>query len=158
MKKWTFLIVLLSFLSFSQAIDRAIKFKVAMIQNCVNKGVDGETFFWQSKGKITYSIVNYTNDQNLIFKTLFIKQYKEIAPIYELMNKTEQESDTALFVKILIQHEDDYRKLLTDDQLKLYQTRMTFLEINNASEFDSYSALFFSDNLLTAFKKGFGVK
>lgn len=150
--------VLLSFVAFSQSIDKAIKFKVAMIQNCVKKGADGETFFWQSKGKITYSIVNYTNEQNPIFKALFIKQYNEIAPIYELMNKTEQESDTALFIKILIQHEDDYRKLLTADQLKLYQNRMTFLEQNNPTEFDSYSALFFSDNLLNAFKKGFGVK
>lgn len=150
--------VLLSFAAFSQSIDKAIKFKVALIQNCVKKGADGETFFWQSKGKITYSIVNYTNEQNPIFKALFIKQYNEIAPIYELMNKTEQESDTALFIKILIQHEDDYRKLLTADQLKLYQYRMTFLEQNNSSEFDSYSSLFFSDNLLNAFKKGFGVK
>ena len=157
MKKTLYLILLLSCLSFSQAVDRAIKFKVAMIQNCVKKGADGETFFWQSKGKITFAIVNYTAEQNPVFKALFIKQYQEIAPIYELMNKTEQESDTALFIKILIQQEIDYRKLLTTEQLKLYLDRMAFLEKNNPTEFDSYSALFFSDNLLKQFKVGFGV-
>ena len=157
MKNAVYLLILLSWVSFSQTVDRAIKFKVAMIQNCVKKGADGETFFWQSKGKITFAFVNYTNEQNPVFKALFIKQYREIAPIYELMNKTERESDTALFIKILIQQEIDYRKLLTPEQLNRYTTKLTDLEHNNVPEFDSYSALFFSDNLLEKFKVGFGV-
>ena len=158
MKKWILILLFLSANSFSQAIDKAIKFKVAMIQNCVKKGVEGETFFWQSKGKITFAIVNYTNEQNPIFKELFIKQYREIAPIYELMNKTEQESDTALFIKILIKQEEDYRNLLTANQLKLYLDKMSDLEKNNSTEFDSYTALYFSENLLNLFKQGFGIK
>lgn len=158
MKNVFYFIVLLVSQSFSQSVDRAIKFKVAMIQNCVKKGVDGETFFWQSKGKVTFAIVNYTNEQNPLFKELFINQYREIAPVYELMNKTEQESDTALFIKILIKQEQDYRKLLTADQLKLYLSTLAALEKNNPTAFDSYTALFFSENLLNLFKKGFDVE
>ena len=74
------------------------------------------------------------------------------------MNKTEQESDTALFIKILIKQEEDYRKLLTDEQLKLYLDKMSDLEKNNSTEFDSYTALYFSENLLNLFKQGFGIK
>lgn len=155
MKKWTLFLLLFSVLTFAQSIDKAIKFKVAMVQNCVQKGAGGETFFWQSKGKITFSIVNYTAEQNPIFKELFIKQYNEIAPIYQLMNKTEQESDTALFIKILIKQEEEYRNLLSKEQLQLYLNKMADLETNNPTEFDSYSALFFSDKLLIKFKQGF---
>ncbi len=158
MKKWTVIIILFTFFSFSQTIDKAIKYKVAMIQKCVKQGIDGETFFWQSKGKITFSIVNYTNEQNQIFRDLFIKQYKEIAPIYDLMNKTEQESDTTLFIKILIQQEEEYRNLLRTDQLKLYLDKMTVLERTNPVEFDSYTALFFSEKLLKNFKQAFSIK
>ena len=153
MKKLLFLF-LIPILSFSQ-IDSAIKFKVAMIQNCLNKGAEGETFFWQTKGKITFGIVKYTEEQNPKFKQLFINQYQEILPLYIHMNKTEQESDTALFIKILIQQEDDYRNLLTKEQLKLYTDKMNDLENNNKTEFNSYTSLFFSDKLLKEFKAKF---
>ncbi len=153
MKKLLFLF-LIPFLSFSQ-IDTAIKYKVAMIQNCLNKGVEGETFFWQTKGKITFGIVKYTEEQNPKFKQLFINQYQEILPLYVHMNKTEQESDTALFIKILIQQELDYRNLLTKEQLKLYLDKLADLEKNNKAEFDSYTSLFFSEKLLNEFKDKF---
>ncbi len=153
MKKLLFLL-LIPILSFSQ-IDTAIKFKVAMIQNCFNKGAEGETFFWQTKGKITFGIVKYTDDQNPKFKQLFINQYQEILPLYIHMNKTEQEKDTALFIKILIQQEQDYRNLLTKDQLKLYLDKLADLEKNNKAEFDSYTSLFFSEKLLNEFKAKF---
>ena len=153
MKKIIFLL-LIPIISFSQ-IDTAIKFKVAMIQNCLNKGAEGETFFWQTKGKITFGIVKYTEEQNPKFKQLFINQYQEILPLYVHMNKTEQESDTALFIKILIQQEQDYRNLLTKEQLKLYLDKLSDLEKNNKAEFDSYTSLFFSEKLLNEFKARF---
>ena len=86
----------------------------------VKKDSLGETAFWQTKGKITFSIVNYTQEQNPIFKQLFIEQYQELLAIYKKMIVSEDERDTALYVKTLIRQEDDYRKLLTSDQLKLY--------------------------------------
>ena len=139
----------------SSQIVKTIKFKVAMMQNCFEKGTEGETFFWQTKGKITYAIVNYTNEQNPVFKQLFINQYQEIMPVFIRMNKTEQEADTTLFIKILIQQEDDYRKLLTANQLQLYLLKLADLEKNNPAEFDSYTALFFSEKLLNEFKARF---
>lgn len=149
-----FLMILLPFLGFSQ-IEKAIKYKVAMIQNCVKKGADGETVFWQTKGKITYFIVNYTEEQNPIFKELFIKQYREILPIYNRMIVSEDEKDTALFVKTLIRHEDDYRNLLTKEQLVLYLNKFLEFEKSNPQEYDSYSSLFFSENSLKEFKARF---
>ena len=65
---------------------KAIKLKVAVMQNFVAKGAEGETMFWQTKGRITYGIVNYTEEQNPIFKDLFKNQYKELLVIYNKMN------------------------------------------------------------------------
>ncbi|WP_395062355.1 hypothetical protein [Flavobacterium sp.] len=93
--------------------------KVAVMQNFVKMGEQGETAFWQTKGKITFGIVNYTEEQNPIFKELFISQYKELLIIYKKMNVSEDERDTALYIKTLIRQEEDYRNLLTIEQLKL---------------------------------------
>ncbi|MES2747649.1 MAG: hypothetical protein V4648_04685, partial [Bacteroidota bacterium] len=92
MKKIILLLVLFPLLSFAQ-IERTIKLKVAVMQNFSEKGdAEGETLFWQTKGKITYGIVNYTEAQNPIFKELFINQYKELLALFKKMNKTESEA------------------------------------------------------------------
>ncbi|MBC7522852.1 MAG: hypothetical protein H7239_00200 [Flavobacterium sp.] len=142
---------------FSQ-IETSIKLKVAMMQNCVKKGVEGETLFWQTKGKITYSIVNYTDEQNPIFKDLFINQYRELLQIYKKMIVSEYEKDTALYVQTLIRQEDDFRKLLTVAQLQKYSEKLTFFKKNNPQANDSYSSLFFSDELLNEYKTKFDYK
>ncbi len=137
-------------LSFGQ-IERAIKLKVAVMQNFVAKGAEGETMFWQTKGRITFGIVNYTEEQNPIFKDLFISQYKELLAIYNKMNVSEDERDTALYIKTLIRQEQDYRNLLTKEQLKLYLDKLADFELNNPQAHDSYSSLFFSEKLLIEF-------
>jgi hypothetical protein len=152
--KKIFFFLLIPIFTFGQ-IDKAIKLKVAVIQNFVHKGIEGETMFWQTKGKITFGIVNYTNEQNPIFKELFIKQYQEILPIYNKMIVSEDENDAALFIKTLIKQEDDYRALLTPEQLQKYSNQLADFEKNNQQANDSYSSLFFSDNLLSLFKKSF---
>jgi ribosome-binding ATPase YchF (GTP1/OBG family) len=137
-------------LTFGQ-IERAIKLKVAVMQNFVAKGAEGETMFWQTKGRITFGIVNYTEEQNPIFKDLFISQYKELLVIYNKMNVSEDERDTALYIKTLIRQEQDYRNLLTKEQLKLYLDKLADFELNNPQAHDSYSSLFFSEKLLKEF-------
>ena len=137
-------------LTFGQ-IERAIKLKVAVMQNFVAKGAEGETLFWQTKGRITFGIVNYTEEQNPIFKDLFINQYKELLAIYNKMNVSEDERDTALYIKTLIRQEQDYRNLLTKEQLKLYLDKLADFELNNSQAHDSYSSLFFSEKLLKEF-------
>ncbi len=139
------------FLTFAQ-FDKTIKLKVAMMQNCVKKDTSGETTFWQTKGKVTFKIVKYTQEQNPIFKELFIKQYQELLPIYKKMVVSEDERDTNLFIKTLIRHEDDYRKLLKPEQLKAYSEKLLDFEKNNPEQNDAYSSLFFSDNLLNEYK------
>jgi hypothetical protein len=136
-------------------IDKILKLKLAVMQNCVAKGDDGETVFWQTKGKITFSIVNYTEEQNPIFKELFINQYKELKPIYQKMVVSEDTKDTSLYVKTLIKHEETYRNLLTKEQLKKYLDKLSDFEKNNPTAHDSYSSLFFSENLLNVFKTKF---
>jgi hypothetical protein len=121
----------------------------------INKGEDGETSFWQTKGKITFGIVNYTEEQNPIFKELFINQYKELLPIYKKMVVSEDERDTALFVKTIIRQEEDYRNLLTKEQLEKYLKQLAEFETNNAKANESYSSLFFSENLLKEYKTKF---
>ncbi len=153
MKKLLFLL-LLPLLSFAQ-IEKSIKFKVAIMQNFVAKGDLGETMFWQTKGKVTFSIVKYTEDQNPVFKTLFISQYQELLPIYKRMVVSEDEKDTALYVKTLIRHEEDYRNLLTKPQLELYLKQLAAFELNNPEADESYSALFFSEKLLKEYKARF---
>jgi hypothetical protein len=150
MKKYI-LFLLFPLLSFAQ-IDKTIRLKVLVMQNFVAKGEEGETMFWQTKGKITFGIVNYTDEQNPVFKELFINQYRELLPIYKKMNVSEDERDTALYVKILIRQEEDYRNLLTKDQLKLYLDKLADFEKNNQEAHDSYSSLFFSENLLKEYK------
>ncbi len=145
------LLVLFPLLSIAQ-IEKTIKLKVAVMQNFVAKAELGETLFWQTKGKITYAIVNYTEEQNPIFKELFINQYKELLAIYKVMNVSEDTKDTALYVKTLIRQEEDYRNLLTREQLKLYLDKLADFEKNNPQAHDSYSSLFFSENLLNEYK------
>jgi ribosome-binding ATPase YchF (GTP1/OBG family) len=137
-------------LTFGQ-IERAIKLKVAVMQNFVAKGAEGETIFWQTKGRITFGIVNYTEEQNPIFKDLFISQYKELLVIFNKMNVSEDERDTAQYIKTLIRQEQDYRNLLTKEQLKLYLDKLADFELNNPQAHDSYSSLFFSEKLLNEF-------
>lgn len=149
------LFLLFPLLTFAQ-IEKSIKYKVAMMQNFVQKGAEGETAFWQTKGKITYAIVNYTEEQNPIFKDLFIKQYQELLPIYNKMIVSEDEHDTALFIKTLIRQEDDYRNLLTKEQVKLYLDKFVDFEKNNVEAYDSFSSLFFSEDSLKEYKVKFG--
>ena len=148
--KYLLILFLAPILTFGQ-IERAIKLKVAVMQNFVAKGAEGETMFWQTKGRITFGIVNYTEEQNPIFKDLFISQYKELLVIYNKMNVSEDERDTALYIKILIRQEQDYRNLLTKEQLKLYLDKLADFELNNPQAHDSYSSLFFSEKLLKEF-------
>ncbi len=155
MKKILFIIFLIPFLGFAQ-IDKSIKMKVAMMQNCVHKDTLGQTTFWQTKGKVTFNIVKYTAEQNPVFKELFIKQYQELLPIYKKMVVSEDERDTALFIKTLIRQEDDFRNLLKPEQLKSYSEKLLDYEKNNLQSHESYSSLFFSDNLLNEFKFKFG--
>lgn len=148
--KYLLVLFLAPILTFGQ-IERAIKLKVAVMQNFVAKGAEGETMFWQTKGRITFGIVNYTEEQNPIFKDLFISQYKELLVIYNKMNVSEDERDTALYIKTLIRQEQDYRNLLTKEQLKLYLDKLADFELNNPQAHDSYSSLFFSEKLLKEF-------
>ena len=133
-------------------VDKTIRMKVLVMQNFVAKGEEGETMFWQTKGKLTFGIVNYTDEQNPVFKDLFINQYKELVTIYKKMIVSEDERDTTLYVKTLIRQEEDYRNLLTKDQLKLYLDKLADFEKNNQQANDSYASLFFSENLLKEYK------
>jgi hypothetical protein len=148
--KYLLILFLAPILTFGQ-IERAIKLKVAVMQNFVAKGEEGETMFWQTKGRITFGIVNYTEEQNPIFKDLFISQYNELLVIYNKMNVSEDERDTALYIKTLIRQEQDYRNLLTKEQLKIYLDKLADFELNNPQAHDSYSSLFFSEKLLNEF-------
>ena len=154
MRKTFFIIFCIPFLSFAQ-IDKTIKLKVAVMQNFVHKDSLGETAFWQTKGKITFGIVNYTAEQNPIFKQLFINQYQELLKIYKVMVVSEDEKDTALYVKTLIRQEDDYRNLLTKEQLKAYSNKLLELKSKNLELYDSYCSLFFPDELLAEYKLKF---
>jgi hypothetical protein len=148
--KYLLFLLIIPMLTFGQ-IERAIKLKVAVMQNFVAKGAEGETIFWQTKGRITFGIVNYTEKQNPIFKDLFISQYKELLVIFNKMNVSEDERDTAQYIKTLIRQEQDYRNLLTKEQLKLYLDKLADFELNNPQAHDSYSSLFFSEKLLNEF-------
>lgn len=155
MKKIFLILFFIPILSFSQ-FDKTIKLKVAMMQNFVKKDSLGETAFWQTKGKVTFNIVNYTPEQNPVFKNLFVNQYQELLPIYKKMVVSEDERDTALFIKTLIRQEDDFRHLLKPEQLKAYSGKFLDFEKNNLQSYESYSSLFFSDNLLKEYKFKFG--
>ena len=157
MKKIIFLVLfpLLAMAQIDKTIDKTIKLKVAIMQNFVAKGAEGETLFWQTKGKVTYVIVNYTEEQNPQFKTLFIAQYQELLTIYKKMIVSEDEKDTALYVKTLIRQEEDYRNLLMPLQRKLYLDKLADFEKNNPESSDSYSSLFFSEYLLKEYKLKF---
>lgn len=157
MKKLILLFLLIPLFSQAQ-IEKTIKLKLAVMQNFIGKGEEGLTMFWQTKGKITFGIVNYTEEQNPIFKELFIQQYKELETIYMKMISSEDSKDTDLYVRTLIRQEEDYRKLLTSEQLKKYTNQLAEFEKSNAQAHDSYSSLFFSDNLLNEFKKAFQYK
>lgn len=145
---------ILPFIVFSQ-IEKVIQYKVAMIQNFVHKEEQGETAFWQTKGQVTYKIVNYTEEQNPIFRDLFIKQYQEILPIYKKMVVSEDENDTSLFIKTLVRQEEEYRSLLTKEQLKLYSKALEEFQKNDEQNYLSYMSLFFTDELLAEFKSKF---
>lgn len=159
MKKMFFLLLLLSNIGFSQnndaRISKTIETKVMMMQQFVHKAEKGEEAFWQTKGKVTYQIVNYTDEQNPKFKQLFIDQYRELLPIYNTMIVSENEKDTNLFIKTLVRQEEDYRKMLTPEQLVKYREKLSDFEANDEKNRDAYNSLFFSDWLLAEYKKRF---
>ncbi|MBD3581380.1 hypothetical protein [Flavobacterium selenitireducens] len=159
MKKLLLLSLLMSSVVFSQnndaRISKSIETKVMMMQQFVHKAEKGEEAFWQTKGKVTYQIVNYSEAQNPKFKQLFIDQYRELLPIYNTMIVSENEKDTNLFIKTLIRQEDDYRKMLTPDQLVKYREKLSAFEKNDEKNRDAYNSLFFSDWLLAEYKKRF---
>lgn len=157
MKKIFLILLLFPVFLFSQ-MENTIKLKVAIIQQIIKKGNDAETNYWQTKGKITFNIVNYTEAQNPIFKELFINQFREIVPIYNKMIVSEDQNDTALFIKTLIRQENDYRNLLTKEQLQLYLDKLDDFQKNNLEAYNSYSSLFFSEKLLKEFKIRFDYK
>jgi hypothetical protein len=154
MKKIILLFLLLPIISVAQ-IEKSLQMKIAILNSFAGKGEQGEEDYWKTKGKITFGIVNYTEEQNPKFKELFIKQYREIMPIFKKMLKSENEKDTGLFVKTIIRHEEQYRKMLTKEQLESYLNKLEDFENNNPQANDSYSALFFSKNLLKLYKTKF---
>lgn len=154
MKKFILLFLLLPLFSFGQ-LEKSLQYKIGILQNFVNKGDEGELAFWQTKGKITYAIVNYTEEQNPQFKQLFINQYREILPVFKIMVETQDENATTSFVKIIIRQEEDYRTLLTKEQLELYRNKLADFERNNVEASESFSSLFFSDTLLKEYKSKF---
>lgn len=158
MKNLLFIFFLIPLFSIAQ-IEKTIKLKVAVMQNFVSKpGDEGQIMFWQTKGKITYGIVSYTEEQNYLFKEMFIKQYSELQKIYMKMIGSEDEKDTDLYIQTLIRQEEDYRKSLTTEQLKKYRETLANFEKNSPQQHDSYSSLFFSDNLLKEYKDKFQYK
>ena len=159
MKKFAFLMLLFSCLAFAQnndaRISKTVETKVMMMQQFVHKGEKGEEAFWQTKGKVTFAIVNYTPEQNPHFKQLFISQYQELLPIYNKMIVSQDEKDTNLFIRTLIRQEEDYRKMLTPEQLVKYREKLSGYEKNDEKNRDAYNSLFFSDWLLDEYKRRF---
>lgn len=151
MKKLSLLALILPLVTFCQ-IESTLKLKVGILNNFISKGESGERLYWETKGKITFGFVNYTEEQNPIFRDLFIKQYQEILPIFKKMNKTELEKDTHLFVTTLIKQEEEYRKLLNPDQLKRYLDQLANFEKNNPEASNSHSSLFFLKSYLRNIK------
>jgi hypothetical protein len=98
MKK-VLILFLLPFLCQAQ-FEKSIKLKVVAMQGFVDKGEEGETMYWQTKGRIriTFGIVNYTEEQNPKFKELFINQYRELLTIFKRMNVSKDEKDTSLYI------------------------------------------------------------
>lgn len=154
LRKIVLLLLFLPFVATAQ-IEQSLQLKIAILKSFSEKAEKGEELFWQTKGKITFSIVNYTDAQNPVFKDLFIRQYNEIMPVFLEMAKTQSETSTQTFVQLLIRHEEDYRKLLTNDQLILYRNKLTELETTNPKLSESYSSLYFSDALLKLYKSSF---
>ncbi|MEN9337155.1 MAG: hypothetical protein RLZZ500_2142 [Bacteroidota bacterium] len=137
-------------------IERTLKIKLAVIQHFVSQpGDKGEELFWQTKGKLTFGIVNYTEAQNPIFKELFISQYKTMYQAYILMLSQGDVKATNTFMQLLVKQEMEYRNLLTPEQLKKYQDAFKTMETSNRQAYDSYTGLFFSDTLLAEYQKGF---
>jgi hypothetical protein len=68
---------------------------------------------------------------------------------------SEDDRDTALYVKTLIRQEEEYRNLLNKEQLSKYFEVLAGFEKNNPQANDSYSSLFFSENLLKEYKTKF---
>lgn len=160
MKKLLWLLLLVPMLCLSQKdyMTQTIEKKVMMMQTFVHKGEKGEEAFWQTKGKVTYFIVNYTEEQNPQFKALFIAQYQELLPIYNKMIVSQDETDTRLFIKTLIRQEDDFRKLLSAEQLKKYSDKLNEFDKNDPNNRDAYNSLFFTDALLAEYKRRYEYK
>ena len=137
-------------------IERTLKIKLAVIQHFVSQpGDQGETLFWQTKGKLTFGIVNYTEEQNPRFKALFIAQYKTMYSGYITMISQGDVKATNQFMQLLVRQENEFRALLSPTQLKKYREAFATMETSNREAYDSYTGLFFSDRLMAEYQKGF---
>ena len=137
-------------------IERTLKIKLAVIQHFVSQpGDKGEELFWQTKGKLTFGIVNYTEEQNPKFKALFIAQYKTMYQGYIQMISQGDVKATNQFMQLLVRQELEFRTLLSAAQLQNYREACGTMERSNRKAYDSYAGLFFSDALLAEYQKGF---
>ncbi len=153
--KYLFALLLFSPVLLAQPpiLEQTVRAKVMMIQQFADRGEAGETAFWQTKGKVTFAIVNYTDAQNPVFRDLFIAQYREILPLYYKMGETSHIDDSRAFLLMLMKHEQAYRDLLTPEQLKAYRAQLSEFEATNPEQAKAYNSLFFSDEMLELFKK-----
>lgn len=142
-----------SFFAQPEILEQTVRAKVMMIQQFAEKGDEGETAFWQTKGKVTFAIVNYTVEQNPVFRDLFIAQYREILPLYYKMGETSHIDDSRAFLLTLMKHEEAYRTLLMPEQLKAYRATLSGFEASNPEQAKAYNSLYFSDEMLALFKK-----
>lgn len=138
--------------------EKSIHQKVAVVGACVKQGELGETSFWQTKGRMTFQIVKYSTDQEPKFRDLFIKQYREIVPLYNRMNQTGSVDDSDKFIALLVRHEEEFRRQLRPDQLQNYRSAMQQIDAMENSNRDQLYSLFFSDWLLAQYKGRFKIK
>jgi hypothetical protein len=68
------------------------------------------------------------------------------------MVSTQDDNASSQFFELVIKQEDEYRRMLTKEQLEAYRKKLNELETNDPKLSDSYSALYFSDKLLNEYK------
>ena len=98
----------------------------------------------------TIAFINITPEQKPILKNLFKMQATTFqAGLAEL---TKKQSDASLhnLIKIMLQSEDDFRKTLSPEQMKLYTDKLNDAK---ADEDIFFKSMFLSDKEYAAYKK-----
>lgn len=159
MKKTT-LILLILFLSvpicgIAQKLNKEdeIKLRIGVMEMIVERKKTDENVFRDANYKML-NFLSFSDSQKKVLDTLFSNSWNKRLELYSKIKDTEDKKSISEFINYLVKNEALFRKILTKEQLTLYNDE---LKKNEGKSDDARKiiirAMYFTDDQYNEFKK-----